>query len=288
MNRYTPLHHTADLTVNRFDHPPHEVHEDPECEVASRWAIAFVRTGTFEIEAKGVRRALRPGSVFLVHPGLMFRCRHGEQCPTDVCTSIGFSDQSVAGFEDAWTQSGWVTRDAATPRLAYVERRMREATRQANVFEIERWAVESLSALRADTMPLDATNARGPYAARKSDLDAVVATCRAIESDPSAKRSIAERAHDVGCTSTHLTNAFRRYTGTSPHQYVIRWRLHAAAECLDTGMSVSDSCYRSGFENLSHFCRLFQRTLGTRPSQWRDAANPEKRRKVQAERASQF
>jgi AraC-like DNA-binding protein len=113
-------------------------------------------------------------------------------------------------------------------------------------------------------------------------VDLVVAACRAIESDPTRRESVAGRARDLGLTSTRLTHAFRRYLGISPHQYVIRHRLAASAALLDEGSSVSDSCWRSGFENLSHFCRSFQLAFGVRPSAWTRQSLPEKRRKVQA------
>src|SRR5215510_10141455 len=89
-------------------------------------------------------------------------------------------------------------------------------------FEIERWALAALTALQADT---NGPMSRGHYAARRGAVDAVVAVCRAIESDSISRRSIADRARDVGLTSTQLTHYFRRYVGASPHQYVVRWRL---------------------------------------------------------------
>lgn len=278
MNRYELLHSTADLTVSRFDHPPHEVHTDPDREVSSRWAVAFVRKGTFAIEIDGSRQNLRQGSVFATRPGLEFQCRHGESCPTDVCVSVAFSDDAVFGLEQAWDHAGFSAREAATPRLAYVDRRMSKAVASRDEFEMERWALATLDALQADA---ESASARGHYASRKSDVDAVVAVCRSIESDPTARRSIAERARDVGFAGTRLTYGFRRYIGLSPHQYVVQWRLVHASECLSSGMNVSESCYHSGFENLSHFCRTFLRTFRVHASAWNELPVRERRRKVQ-------
>jgi hypothetical protein len=120
-DRYQILLETADVSVNRFDHPPDEAHEDPEEELASRWAIAFVLAGSFDIEVKGKRRRLRPGSVLLTRPEHAFRFRHGEQCPTDVCLSIGFGPDTVSGIEEVWERPARV----GDARLAYVERRIR-------------------------------------------------------------------------------------------------------------------------------------------------------------------
>jgi AraC-like DNA-binding protein len=278
LNRYEPLHATPDVSVIRFDHPPHEAHTDPDGEVANGWAIAFVRDGSFDVAVDGARRRLSQGSVFLMRPGLEFRCQHDNQCPTDVCLSIRFDAGAVTGVEAAWERAGWSARESATPRLAYVDGRLAGAAVTEDQFEMERWALAALMALQADTS--DPTS-RGHYAARRADVDAVIAVCRAIEKDPVSRRSVADRAHDVGVTSMQLTHQFRRYVGVSPHQYVLRWRLVAATELLASGLSVSESCYRCGFENLSHFCRTFQRTFGRRASTWHVLPFREKRRKVQ-------
>ena len=264
--------------VRTFDHPAHESHCDPEHEVADGWTIAFVRAGTFDVVVDGARERMREGSVFITRPGLAFRCEHHDECPDDVCLSVAFAPQAVTGSDDAWERAGWSARVTPTPRLAYAQRRMARAAAGHDLFEIERWALASHAALTDDAR---GASVRGAYAVRDPDLDAVVATCDAVERDAVARRSVAERARDVQMTSTQLTHAFRRYAGLSPHQYVVRWRLAAAAELLDDGMSVSESCYRSGFENLSHFCRTFQRALGIRASQWTALPLAEKRRKVQ-------
>jgi AraC-like DNA-binding protein len=277
MNRYQLLFATPDVSVSRFDHPPHEAHDDPEEEVATRWAIAFVQSGSFDV-VQGTRRVrLQRGSVFLSRPGFRFCCSHHEVFPSDVCLSIGFEPRSVVGAEHAWAQAGWAVRRSPTPRLAYVDRRIRDAAAGGDAFQLERWALAALTALEADA---DAGRPRGRYAARGTALDAVVAACRTIEADPAARRSIADRARGVGLNSARLTRAFRRYVGMAPHSYVLRCRLAGAAELLDSGMSVSETCFRSGFENLSYFCRTFRRTLGVRASMWRAVGRDEKRRKV--------
>jgi AraC-like DNA-binding protein len=278
MNRYTTLHATPDLTVRRFDHPPHEVHEDPEREVAGGYTIAFVTAGHFDVIVGGERQRLRPGSALLTRPGLAFRCEHGESCPDDTCLSVAFEPEAVTGAEHAWQRAGWSARVTPTPRLAGVEARLKGAATRGDAFEMERWSLAALTSLAADSRD---AGARGHYRVHRSDVEAVTATCVAIEADPTPRLSVAARARAVGLTSPQLTHAFRRYLGLSPHQYVVRWRLAAAARHLAGGASVSESCYRAGFENLSHFCRTFQRALGARPSAWRTTAPREMRRKVQ-------
>lgn len=277
VNRSTTLLDAADLTVSRFDHPPHEVHHDPDREEGGHHGIAFVQAGSFGIGTEW----LRPGAVLLTQPGVAVACRHDSSYPTDVCVAIRFDSTAAAPFEHAWARAGWQARTRPTPRLAMVQRRLAVAIDAGDNLAIERWALHALGALAAESQD---ARARGAYAPRRTDIDAVVACCHDIERDPTSRHLVAERARAVGMTSTRLTHHFRRYLGVSPHRYVLAWRLAAAAELLDRGCSVSESCWRSGFDNLSHFCRSFRRAFGIRPSAWCTLPLPERRRKVQAMR----
>jgi AraC-like DNA-binding protein len=279
MNRSTLLSATDDLSVSRFDHPPGEVHSDPDHEVADHWGVAFVERGSFDLRCEGRRVPLRAGGVLLTRPGLEFNCHHGQHCPDDVCLAVRFEDTALAGLQDPWFQQGRLVRRVSSPRLALVHQRLAHAVLRADTLATERWAIAALDALVAERAGL---HTRGPYLPRRDDLDAVLATCRAIEQQPAARQSIASRARAVHLTSARLTHAFRRYLGVSPHDYVIRWRLVTATDLLDAKCSVTETCYRSGFDNLSHFCRTFRRVVGVRPSEWQRTAAAERRRKVQA------
>lgn len=281
MNRVDTLYESSDVAVRRFDHPPHERHDDPDDEVAPRWAIAFVQSGRFDVVEAGRRHRLAAGGVFVTHPGLHFRCAHDERCPTDVCTSVGLTPAAARVIEDVVARRPWVARRAATPRLAFVDRRLHMAITASDAFETERWSLAAVSALCAD---MSNGGTRGTYAVRRPELDAVVAACRAIELHPDARRTVAERARDVGLSSTALALGFARHVGVSPHRYVIRWRLAHAADLLSERASVTEACYASGFENLSHFCRVFLRSFGVRASAWRRVSPHERREKVQAMR----
>lgn len=279
MNRLTPLLATGDLTLARFDHPAHEPHEDPDHEVADRWTIAFVLAGTFELEIAGRTVPMRPGSLFVPRPGVHFRCRHHAHCPDDVCLSVTLAPDVAEPEADAWTATGWVAREVPTPRLAWTGVRLHRAVDAGDALAREHWSLAALGALRADAT---GRGARGPYAPRPHDLDAVVAACEAIDQAPGQRRTIASLARDVGRTAPALQRAFGRYAGTTPLAYLISRRLHLATRLLDAGATVSDACYTAGFENLSHFCRTFRRATGSQPSRWQRQPAREKREKVQA------
>ncbi|MFC4874838.1 helix-turn-helix transcriptional regulator [Negadavirga shengliensis] len=63
---------------------------------------------------------------------------------------------------------------------------------------------------------------------------------------------------------------FQQYYNTSPGKWLTQKRLEHAKLLLDTsGKSVSDVAFVSGFENLSHFSRVFKEKYGTSPLQYK-------------------
>ena len=73
-----------------------------------------------------------------------------------------------------------------------------------------------------------------------------------------------------GATANHLIRLFREDTGITPMEYVWRVRLsHGSAWLSDTGLSISEVAYRSGFQNPFHFSRRFKIFYGQSPRTFR-------------------
>jgi PAS domain S-box-containing protein len=68
----------------------------------------------------------------------------------------------------------------------------------------------------------------------------------------------------------YLGRVFKRYMGTTPHQFLIDLRLEAAEDLLrETGLTVSQIAWRVGFASPSHFVTTFRARTGTTPLQFR-------------------
>ncbi len=75
-----------------------------------------------------------------------------------------------------------------------------------------------------------------------------------------------ESAH---MSQEHLTRVFKKYTGITPTQYINDLRLeYAATLIIDKGTEISDACFLSGFNNISHFYHQFKRKYGCSPKQY--------------------
>jgi len=79
-----------------------------------------------------------------------------------------------------------------------------------------------------------------------------------------------ELAHVAGMSSFHFAREFKRTTGTTPHQYLINFRIERAKVLLgDDRLPLIEVGLRSGFSHQSHFTRLFRKYTGTTPHSYR-------------------
>lgn len=87
--------------------------------------------------------------------------------------------------------------------------------------------------------------------------------------------------HDVALTTLagvvdmnvhHFAKMFKQNMGIAPHQYIIERRIERAKQLLtNTELSIIEVCHAVGFDNQSHFTKLFRRYTATTPKMYRDA-----------------
>ena len=81
---------------------------------------------------------------------------------------------------------------------------------------------------------------------------------------------LSQLAEVAGMSSFHFAREFKRTTGTTPHQYLIKFRVERAKTLLaEGGLPLIDVGLQSGFSHQSHFTRLFRRLTGTTPQSYR-------------------
>jgi AraC family transcriptional regulator len=86
---------------------------------------------------------------------------------------------------------------------------------------------------------------------------------------------LAELAHVAGMSDFHFAREFKRSTGTTPHQYLIKFRIDRAKALLaDKKLTLAEVGLRSGFSHQSHFTRLFRKSTGLTPHSYRLALQP--------------
>ncbi|WP_237741040.1 helix-turn-helix domain-containing protein [Novosphingobium sp. B-7] len=92
----------------------------------------------------------------------------------------------------------------------------------------------------------------------------------AILQKPEAQHSLEEMSAVAGLTPSHFCRVFRKATGLSPHQYVMKTRLDKAQQMLhQSDLSIAAISESLGFTSQSHFTRAFRQFTGEAPSDFR-------------------
>lgn len=93
-----------------------------------------------------------------------------------------------------------------------------------------------------------------------------------VENNYSAPISLRDVADAIGYSAAHLTDTFRRFTGTPVTAWIIERRIRAAATLLrEAGTDVVTAYESAGFRDLGYFNRQFVRHVGMTPARYRRA-----------------
>ncbi|WP_168118826.1 AraC family transcriptional regulator [Paenibacillus sp. HB172176] len=86
--------------------------------------------------------------------------------------------------------------------------------------------------------------------------------------------SMQELAEEMNLSEGHMRELFRASVGCSPYQYVLLQRMEKAKELLlTTTLSISQIASSIGFEDHSHFAKLFRERTGMTPGRYRKSSS---------------
>ena len=87
-----------------------------------------------------------------------------------------------------------------------------------------------------------------------------------LDGDP----TVAQLARECALSPGHFARAFRKTTGATPHQWLIRRRVARARDLLlSSRLELADIAIVCGFVDQSHLTRIFARIEGQSPGRWR-------------------
>jgi AraC-like DNA-binding protein len=87
----------------------------------------------------------------------------------------------------------------------------------------------------------------------------------------SEKIDLTGLAHNLGYSYDHFRHLFKRSTGYSPSQYMIRNRIEQAKKKLtDTDIIITTIGLECGFSNPAQFSMMFKKDTGLTPTTYRD------------------
>jgi AraC-like DNA-binding protein len=142
-----------------------------------------------------------------------------------------------------------------------------EAARDAcDGTELEELALRLTGAVAATL----ADSKRAAPSPSRRDERRVTDALRRIEAEAHDALSLTELAGEAATSPYHFLRTFRQVVGMTPHQFVLRTRLHRVAVRLRTSVEpISAIAFDAGFGDLSTFNRRFRRLMGSSPGAYR-------------------
>jgi len=235
-------------------------------ELTSASSVALVLSGSFVVRDRHGTSLLSEGSYLLVNAGHCFACshRHGEG---DRCLSFRFEPELFDRIaHDAGRRTGFAHNRLPPLRpLAPLTARARLAMRRPE--RMEEVAIELAAAALGLSAHENRPGAPSPHEGRMS------AVLRYMAAHSAAPHTVAGLARMARLSPYHFLRSFKAVTGVTPHQWLLRARLRAAAEKLTASKApVTDIALEVGFDDLSNFTRTFRAEFGAAPRQYRLAA----------------
>jgi AraC family transcriptional regulator len=267
----TTLLRTPDLTVVDYRCAA-GLGARPYDEQHRAFTAALVLSGAFGYRLEGRGYDLVPGAVLAGRPGQVYRCSHEHVCG-DRCLAVHLAPatlESLGGDARRW-------RGGGLPPLAplmVAGALLQAAARGEGELGLDEAAL--LFARRYLAATGDAAGRNPAPSAR--DRRRAVESALWIEARPAEPLDLAAGAAAAGLSPWHYLRLFQAVLGVTPHQYLLRCRLRAAARRLAEGAeSVTAIAYAVGFGDLSNFVRSFRRAAGLSPGAFRRAAGGDRK-----------
>jgi AraC-like DNA-binding protein len=125
------------------------------------------------------------------------------------------------------------------------------------------------------TLQMVAANADGAPSAVSQDEVRVKEAIRYIEDNFAAPITLDSLAAAIFISKGECCRCFKRTIKMTPIEYVMRFRIYAAAKIIcendADSLSISDLAFSVGFNNVSYFNKTFKKYLDQTPTEYRNA-----------------
>jgi AraC family transcriptional regulator len=227
-------------------------------------SVAIVLAGTFEYRSARGRHLMTPGSFLLGNPGECFECGH-EHAVGDRCISFKFDGELLGQLTDEYGsfQSSRLPPERASAALVARTALALAPTSPAS------WEEIALD-VATTAARLGSASRRGATDASPRVIARVTESVRLIARNPAAATPLNELASAAGMSRFQFLRVFRSLTGVTPHQFILRTRLRAAAARIaDSTTNIIDVALDAGFGDLSNFNHAFRAEFGVTPRTFR-------------------
>jgi AraC family transcriptional regulator len=239
-------------------------------------SISLVLAGSFGYRGENGSALMSSGALLLGNAGRSFECSH-QQGNGDRCLSFQFDEGLFARIAE---DVGCAPRlkVARLPPLRDLAALFTRASLAAADTHVNRSSTSPADSIEEIALELAATVLRlaggdgQTEANSEHDTNRIAGVLRQMEATSAERSVLADLADTAGLSHFHFLRTFKRVTGITPHQWLLRTRLRHAAERLASSREpVTEIALDVGFDDLSNFIRGFRAEFGVSPSRYRAA-----------------
>jgi AraC-like DNA-binding protein len=207
---------------------------------------------------------MTPGSLLLGNSETCFSCGH-EHGEGDRCLSFYFATDV---FERIAADAGVRHATFSQNRVAACRNTALAIVRALQLLDGEADAAEIAYSLASLALRVNHTARTIKVSAR--DERRVIDIVRWIERSVSEPHTLEALAKRASLSPYHFLRVFKAVAGISPHQFILRARMRAAARRLSlSDESVTTVALACGFSDLANFTRGFRAEFGRPPGAFR-------------------
>ena len=257
--------------------------------VALHWhddiEIICIKKGTAKVTLGLLPYVANAGSILLALPGELHAIeRYDEEVPLEY-ENIIFSPSILESMDQDWCRRSFLgplrrgklhlptvltpgteLHAAATPLIAAIDK--------ASEFRKEGYplAIRGNLLLLFHILYTCREEDRVKPTATEEESEKVKIAITYIRDHYNEPLQILSVADATGYSVVHFSRFFKKITGQTFSEYLMDYRLGAAAQLLaKSDQSVSEIAQTIGFDNLSYFCRIFKHKYHSTPRQYREA-----------------
>ncbi|HSS19786.1 MAG TPA: AraC family transcriptional regulator [Pyrinomonadaceae bacterium] len=251
-------HDAAGFSLSESRYPqgstlPRHFHESPY--------ICFVLRGTYSETYERKVRACKPAMI-LYHPAGELHAQYFDNTRVDLFRiEVNPARLQLTNYPDL-SIDGCDFRDGAPVGLAHrLYQEFREPD-EVSPLAIEGLGLELIATIARDSRHRETTSRQLPsWLSRAHEI----IKARFLE-----HLNLSEIAGDVSVHPVTLARAFRSHYHCTVGEMVRRERISfACRELLSSGKTLADVAIAAGFYDQSHFARIFKKTTGITPTQYR-------------------
>jgi AraC family transcriptional regulator len=227
-------------------------------------SISMVMAGTFAYRGDRGRSLLSPGALLLGNIGRSFECSH-QHGTGDRCLSFQFAQDLCESLaHDTGASPATFSHDRIPPLRSLAPLTARVIAGLDRPATLEEVGLELAGAV----IQMDCD--RDTCASTPRDQPSIAHVIRHLETRIDQPHTLAELASIAGLSRYHFLRTFRRVTGVTPHQWILRARLREAARrIVSSRQPITEIALDVGFEDLSNFIRGFRAEFGISPRRYR-------------------